>query len=462
MKCLLTILLCGYSLAVSAQPEKAKAIDSLLRAAHAIGVFNGNALVAEGGKIIYQGAIGDADAGKSRPLSMDFRFQIGSISKEFNSVGIMVLQKRGLLSLEDSVSRFLTWLPPWAGKIKIKDLLQYTSGLPQSNAGTGAEYRTELQNLRQLAFEPGTAYIYSNDNIYLQQRIIETITGGTYDSFVKDVLLKAAGMRGAVIDSFPVVERVARPIDNDGVETPDMQKVNGLFVTAADLFKWAMALQTGSVISRTGVQELSANFGQNESSLGNVIWAGERIDWHVHQGSGYNYESLLYSSETNGATIILLTNNQEFKVQELKDAILNLLQGKPYTVPKKSVYLDLRTKVFDDFDKGLVFYEMIKSEEKDKYDLSNLPNDLYNTAKYLMRRSRYDDAIKILHLSTLEDLTNKGGMSYAFMLIGQCYQNKGEKKLSEVYYSKSVELDPTNKNAQGMLDEIRKENRPAN
>jgi tetratricopeptide (TPR) repeat protein len=126
------------------------------------------------------------------------------------------------------------------------------------------------------------------------------------------------------------------------------------------------------------------------------------------------------------------------------------------------VYLDLRTKVFDDFDKGLVFYEMIKSEEKDKYDLSNLPNDLYNTAKYLMRRSRYDDAIKILHLSTLEDLTNKGGMSYAFMLIGQCYQNKGEKKLSEVYYSKSVELDPTNKNAQGMLDEIRKENRPAN
>jgi hypothetical protein len=68
-----------------------------------------------------------------------------------------------------------------------------------------------------------------------------------------------------------------------------------------------------------------------------------------------------------------------------------------------------------------------------------------------IRRARYDDAIRILHLGTLEDLHNTGGMSYAFTLIGDCYREKGEIEMALVYYKKAVELDGGNLNAKGLV-----------
>ena len=108
----------------------------------------------------------------------------------------------------------------------------------------------------------------------------------------------------------------------------------------------------------------------------------------------------------------------------------------------------------EDFDKGIAFYYQIKSSQPNQYDFFNEAIDLYNTGKYLMRRNRFDDAIKIFNLSTMVDIKNTGGMSYAFSLIGDCYLKKGEKDLAVIYYKKAVELDPTNKNAEGMLKEI--------
>ena len=71
-----------------------------------------------------------------------------------------------------------------------------------------------------------------------------------------------------------------------------------------------------------------------------------------------------------------------------------------------------------------------------------------------MRRQRYEDAIRILDLSTLVDVHNTGSMSYAFGLIGECYRKKNEAVMALVYYKKAAELDPTNLNARGMLQEL--------
>jgi Tfp pilus assembly protein PilF len=71
-----------------------------------------------------------------------------------------------------------------------------------------------------------------------------------------------------------------------------------------------------------------------------------------------------------------------------------------------------------------------------------------------MRRNRFDDAIKIFHLSTTVDVKNMGGMSYAFTLIGDCYLKSGSKEMAVIYYAKALELDPTNKTAEGMVKEL--------
>ena len=119
---------------VAAQSDKIKSIDSLIEAANGIGVFNGTVLIAREGKIVYQKETGFADTSKTKFIKPDSRFAIGSITKEFNSVGILLLQEKGKLNIDDKISKYLPELPKWADKIQIKHLLQYTSGLPQSNA----------------------------------------------------------------------------------------------------------------------------------------------------------------------------------------------------------------------------------------------------------------------------------------------------------------------------------------
>lgn len=136
-----------------------KHLDSLLEKAHNLGVFNGNLLVYERGKIIYKKTIGWADASGKIKLTEDYRFHIGSIAKEFNAVAIMMLKEQGKLSLEDKVSKFLPELPLWANRVSIKNLLQYTSGIPQSNWNEikgNADNMRYLKTVKTLAFEPGT------------------------------------------------------------------------------------------------------------------------------------------------------------------------------------------------------------------------------------------------------------------------------------------------------------------
>lgn len=436
------------------QSGKIKTIDSLMRAANEVGVFNGNVLVAKKGKILYQKEWGFADTTKAKLLRPDSRFAIGSITKEFNSAGVLLLQEKGKLNIEDKVSKYLPELPKWADKIQIKHLLQYTSGLGQSNAETDSEYMQSLMKRDKLDFEPGTSYNYSNDNVFLQMKIIEKLSGMSYDSFIETYLFKPLKMTGVRINLLEKDESIAQSFDNDYNRTTTYQGKNGMYLTIDDLFKWSEAINNYKLINAKSTDELSKNFADREGSLGEARLKNNLLDLHVHQGSGNNYEALLYSNAADSLTIILMTNNQNFKVFQLRDAIVNIFNNKPYVVPKKSIYLDIRKKLLDNFEQGIAFYNQIKATQRNKYDWANEVPDLYSTGKYLMRRNRFDDAIKIFHISTLIDVKNAGSMSYAFTLIAECYLKSGSKSMAMIYYTKSLELDATNKTAEGMVREL--------
>ncbi len=171
-----------------AQENITARIDSLMRTAYGRGIFNGNILVARNGKILYASALGSAQADKNKKLDQEMIFDIGSISKEFNGVAIMILKDRKLLSIEGPISKFLPELPDWATKVKIRHLINYTSGIPIFDAlaaETDSVIQNNLLSLKLLKFEPGTAYIYNHYNVYLQMRIIERVSGMKYAEFIK-------------------------------------------------------------------------------------------------------------------------------------------------------------------------------------------------------------------------------------------------------------------------------------
>lgn len=448
------LIIAALSFNFYAQNNRINQIDSLMNEAHRIGVFNGNVVVIEKDKVIYQAAIGYADGSKTKKLSLDLRFDIGSIAKEFNGAAIMMLKEQGKLNLEDKVSKYLSDLPNWADKVQIKHLLQYTSGLPNTRAPEDDDVKKELLQLTKLEFEPGTAFIYSYNNVYLQRRIIEKISGLSYKKFVESKVFKPCRMLNAKIDSPIDAPQNAKAFDNEFVESKNIQLISGgVMLNTEDMYQWTKCLHSFEIIKEKSFAELSEGFPNSETSLGSTKYENNKLISHQHQGSNFNFEALIYSDLVKEISIILLTNNQNLKVFGLRDAILAILNDKPYQVPKKSIYLDIREKVLKDFDKGIDFYTQLKTTQPDKYDLANEVYELINTGKYLQRRERFADAVKLFHLAA--DLSvKKETLSNCFELTADSYLKEGQKSMATIYYKKALEQNEANKNAKGKLDEV--------
>jgi CubicO group peptidase (beta-lactamase class C family) len=437
-------LLIVVCLIAAARLSQAGEIDSLMRAANKVGVFNGTVLVEYKGRVVYEAALGYADSTRARQLSNDSLFYIGSIEKEFNGAGILLLQQQGKLTLQDMVSKYLPEYP-WANAVKIGQLINYTSGLPDL---PDSGMHDSLMKLASPAIRPGTTYIYSYANVYVQQQIIERISGSPYQDFVQSQLLRPCGISAALNDS-----RRALPFSNSF--QPITFASTSLMFTSKDLLLWMNCLSANKLLNGSSLDALAKSFGGGESSLGSAVVENGKLTRHQHQGSGYNYEALLYSDSTDPVTIVLLTNNQNFKLFQLKDSILAILHGQPYTVPKKSIYLDIREGLATNFNQGMDAYLKLRSTGKDIYDFPSEPLDLISTGKYLLRRNKFDDAIAMFEMSTTFPL-QPADRSYAYELIADAWLKKGDNAMTAFYYQKALEADPGNRNAQGKLDGLKR------
>lgn len=425
-----------------------------MRTASGRGVFNGTLLVAKQGKIIYHKAWGYANGGKNEQLTTGMLFDIGSISKEFNGVSIMLLKEQGKIKLDDPVSKYLPELPDWSNKVQIKHLINYTSGLPNFMAQseeTDNQLLDSLKALTKLKFEPGTAYIYAHVNVYLQKRIIERASGLSYAAFVNKYIFKPSGMKQSIMDADLNRPDVAKAFDNDFNTRPYVQVATGSpRLTSADLYKFITRLEAFKIITKESFDELAVNFPGGESSLGTTNFKDGKLQWHRHQGSNSNYEALIYTDHVQEVSMVMETNNQNFKVDAIKGAILAILQDQPFSIPKKSVYLDIRDKVLKDREQGLAFYRHIKATGQEQYDFGFEAGDLISTGKYLQRRNRFDDAIHLYEIAA-PLCARKPDLSYAYELTAECYLKKGEKEAAKTWYEKALATDEGNKNAKGML-----------
>ncbi|UCF79391.1 MAG: beta-lactamase family protein [Candidatus Eiseniibacteriota bacterium] len=169
--------------------------------------FSGTVLLARDGIVLFKGAYGLASKRFNVPNRMDTKFNLGSMNKMFTGVAIAQLVEQGRLSLDDSLSKFLSseWLPlEITAKIQIKHLLTHTSGLgsyfnDKYNESSRLLFR-ELDDYKPLiagdtlAFEPGTDWRYSNTGMFLLGVVIENVTNQSYFDYVREHIYEPAGM----------------------------------------------------------------------------------------------------------------------------------------------------------------------------------------------------------------------------------------------------------------------------
>lgn len=329
----ITFLLLFLTHNIFAQSKAIKEIDSLMKNSDSIGIFNGNILVAKNNIVIYDASFGFEDVSKSTKLTKESRFHLGSITKEFSAVALMQLEEKGKLKLSDHISKFVPELPHWAKEVTIKDLLQYTSGIPNvdwKKIKNDKDIYNGLMSVEKLNFKPGTDYDYNNNNIFLRQIIIERITGIPFKNYAENSIFNPLKMNYSVMTPLDKEKYIAKGFKNDGIQDPqEIPITGGTYTTTFDLLKWVENLHSKKIISKESLFELGQHFNipESQSALGNAKFKNKNLLEHMHHGRAGSFEAILFSDIKSKLTVILLTNKRSGKIHGILEKIIGILQN---------------------------------------------------------------------------------------------------------------------------------------
>lgn len=236
--------------------------------------FSGVVMIAHGRDVVFHGAYGQADKPFAVANQENTKFNLGSICKVFTQIAIGQLIEQGRLHLDD---RFGQYLPDYpnkdaAQKVTVRQLLDMTSGIgdffgPEFAAAPKDSIRTLKDYLpffadHALEFEPGSNHRYSNGAYIVLGRLVETLSGQDYFTYVREHILEPAGMGDT--DWYPVDDPVSDRAEGYTRESADVSGAKGRgsniyflpargssagggYSTAPDLLKFARALQAGQL-----------------------------------------------------------------------------------------------------------------------------------------------------------------------------------------------------------------------
>ncbi|MBY0504454.1 MAG: beta-lactamase family protein [Bryobacteraceae bacterium] len=267
--------------------ELCKALDERAQDMARRDQFSGSVLLARGTDVVFEQAYGWADRDAKIANTMDTRFRIGSMNKMFTAVAVLQLVEKGKLALEAPLGEYLREYPnaKVAAKVQIRHLLNHTGGTGDIFGPEFASKRLELRTLgdylklyggRELAFEPGANWAYSNYGFLLLGAVIEQVAGRGYYEQVKESVYRPAGMTGS--GSQPEEEPV--PQRSKGYQQGSAgwksnadtlpwrgTPAGGGYSTTRDLFRFARALETGKLLGEklrreaTTAQKAGAGYG---------------------------------------------------------------------------------------------------------------------------------------------------------------------------------------------------------
>ncbi|HEU5219453.1 MAG TPA: serine hydrolase domain-containing protein [Gemmatimonadales bacterium] len=181
-------------------------IDSVFRRFTAPGSPGCALGVARDGALVYSKGYGLASVELGVPITPATVFEIGSVSKQFTAMSVVLLAQDGKLSLDDQIQRFIPEVPRYARPVTIRHLLHHTSGLRDyieilGWSGIGEEAVTTDQDAldaiaRQTGtnFEPGAEFLYSNSGFFLLSVIVKRAAGESLRAFAARRIFQPLGM----------------------------------------------------------------------------------------------------------------------------------------------------------------------------------------------------------------------------------------------------------------------------
>lgn len=349
-------------------------LDSMLASKYSQDAPGCAILIAQEGKIIYEGMIGIADLSAKRRIDGQTEFNIASITKQFTAIGILKCQELGLLNIEDCIQKYIPEFKDdiWK-KVKIRHLMSHSSGIPDNRPRTDKNFMLYISddeclgymyNLSQLKFEPGSNYDYINPTFQILREIIQRVSGRKFDDFQKEYLFNPAGMYKTfyfepqivtpnISHAYIPIKNISRSSsDSDskkdigelestysdsmgvswaeydyGEETFFGTKADGgIYTNIYDFLKWELALARGVILSNTLLNEAYKSHTQVTGSrfcdYQNRDYTHYGYGWFIdskpnrplkiyHTGDNGGYQAYAAKYPTCGLNVIMFENRND-------------------------------------------------------------------------------------------------------------------------------------------------------
>jgi CubicO group peptidase (beta-lactamase class C family) len=243
-------------------------------------------LVQKNGATLLRAGFGMANAELGVRIEPSMVFRLGSVTKQFTAMAVLMLAQEGKLGLDDPLTKYLPGYPIGDRTITVSHLLAHTSGirsytaLPGFVAGIGKDYTHDelvaLFSKEPFDFNPGERFLYNNSGYFLLGMIIEKASGEPYEQFLRRRIFQPLGMSHSGYGFMgPVVPGRAAGYDRDPngmmVNTPWMSmtqpySAGALVSSVDDLALWDAALYTDTLLSAPMRERMFTSFTLNSAA----------------------------------------------------------------------------------------------------------------------------------------------------------------------------------------------------
>ncbi len=281
-------------------------------------------------KIIFEEAYGMANLTYNIPFNVSTPTNIGSTSKQFTAFAILLLEDKGLLSLDDDIRKYFPEIPDFKQKVTIRHLLTHTSGYREflnTLAMTGRDLSSPLdsemllrilQNQPELQNEPGAEWNYNNTGFALMAQLVEKITDVPFPEWMKENVFNPLNMNNTLVRADQNQLVPGRSQGYNFSERGEYQEVNdlggamgagGMYSTLEDLVKWVVNLGDPKVGNKKIIEQMTTPFILNDGDttnygLGLFIDDYKGLKQIHHGGADVAHRSMLmYFPEIDGAVI---------------------------------------------------------------------------------------------------------------------------------------------------------------
>ncbi len=284
----------------------------------------------------------------SVPVKPETIFQSGSVGKQFTATAVMMLVEAGKVRLEDPLSKYFPNSPPWWRQVTVRQLLSHTAGFTDypKDFDLRKDYTEEdlLRIVRKIppAYPPGTNWAYSNMGFLTLGILIHRVTGEFYGDFLQQRIFKPLQMSTTrIISEADIIPNRAAgyrlvngELKNQEWASPTINTTadGSLYFSVLDLARWDAALYGEQLLSKASLQQMwtvaPLRDGKPNSGHYGFGWFIESRNGHrvvEHEGQWQGFETQISRYLDDGLTVVVLTNLETAKPQEIADGVAAIL-----------------------------------------------------------------------------------------------------------------------------------------